>query len=145
VLSPKVEELFKEWKYCPYTALTPTAREIAAKGEDEYSALSTANGGLTLRAKTVSRKNELSISSSEWQAAAQIAEDKIRQYHGVERGQNLAKHHKIVTNMNISYSHRIAMEYDIRQRDMLYADSQHDISTLDHSCLTLCIHTSRFL
>ncbi|KAJ7157475.1 hypothetical protein C8R46DRAFT_1078068 [Mycena filopes] len=34
------------------------------------------------------------------------------------------------------------MEYDVQQRDMLYADPQHDISSLDHACVTLCIHRS---
>lgn len=139
VLSPKVEELFKEWKYCPYTALTPTARKTVARNEDEFSAVTTSSGGFALRAKTVDRKNELYISSTDWQAAAQLAVEKIRQYWGVERALNLEKHHKIVTKLAASYSHEVAMDYDVRQREMLYGDPSHDISSTDTECLALCV------
>ncbi|KAJ7140480.1 hypothetical protein C8R43DRAFT_1017235 [Mycena crocata] len=143
VLSPKVEDLFRDWKYVPYPALTPAAREVAARGDDEYSAVYVGEGGMTFRAKSVSRKNETSISSSEWHAAAELAEDKIHQYHGNERATALRKHHGFVTNLSVQYSHKVAMLYGIKQRDMLYSDLKHDISTLDGNCLLLCTHIAR--
>ncbi|KAJ7814995.1 hypothetical protein B0H13DRAFT_2463472, partial [Mycena leptocephala] len=140
VLSPKVEELFKKWEYCPYTALTHSSRKIMARGEDEYAAVPTSGGGLTLRTKTLNRTNETLISATDWQAAAQLAVKKIHQYWGSERASHLERHHETVTNISAMYSHEVAMEYDVRQREMLYNDPSHDISTTDMACLTLCIH-----
>ncbi|KAK7029111.1 hypothetical protein R3P38DRAFT_2525085, partial [Favolaschia claudopus] len=122
----------------PYTALTHKSRLALQRGEDEFSTTPSSNGGLLLRSKALSRYNESLISSTDWQAAAQLAVDKTRQYWGNERAANLEAHHRIVTQLSALYSHAVAMEYDVHQREFLYSDEPHDISTKDLECLQTC-------
>ncbi|KAJ7151299.1 hypothetical protein C8R43DRAFT_1004753 [Mycena crocata] len=142
VLPPKIEDLFRDYKYCPYPALTPAARKSAFRGEDDYSAIHTGDGGLTIRPKPIPRDKELYITSTDWHAASQLAVDKLRVHwpNDPARAENLGKHNQIVTNLAAQYSHDVAMAYDVHQRELMYGDSRHDVSTLDQVCLQLCIH-----
>jgi hypothetical protein len=136
----KVDEAFKAFKYVPYSALTHTARLKAARGEEDF--LVNATGGLT--AKGLDRKEEKSVSMVEWLGAARAAEERILVHHGESRAFMLRAHHHIVSDLARTHGWTVAVEYDIRQRELAAMHPEHDLSSLDDKCLTL-ISTSMIL
>src|ERR1700722_7994885 len=121
------------FEYVPYTALSHVARLKAAQGEEDF--VINGLGGLT--AKGLDRKTERQIQMVDWQAAAHVAEDRIRAHHGDERAEALAAHHRIVTDLAHLHGWRTAVEYDIQQRELVAFRPAHDLSTLDSMALTL--------
>ena len=68
---PKVEEVFKNFHYVPYSSLTLASWVKAAHGEEDL--VLNAQGGFT--SKSLDRQNEISISVVEWHTAARAAEE----------------------------------------------------------------------
>ncbi|KAG2754091.1 hypothetical protein P692DRAFT_20671163, partial [Suillus brevipes Sb2] len=87
---PKVDEAFKAFKYVPYSTLTSSARWQAIRSGEEAFTIS-ASGSLT--AKGLDRRNERSITLSDWIGAAEAAEDRTGHYHGAARAKALKAHH----------------------------------------------------
>jgi len=140
VVPTKVDDTFKAFKYVPYSSLMHTARLKAARGEEDY--MVNASGGLT--AKGLDRKDEKSISMIEWLGVARAAEERILIHHGETRASMLRLHHHIVSDLARTHSWAIAVEYDIRQRELVAMHPAHDLSLLDEKCLTL-VSTSMIL
>lgn len=130
---PKVEDAIRQFRYVPYTSLSHTARLRAAQGDDEF--IINAQGGLTARG--LDRRNEASITTLDWHAAARTVEERTRFHHGEARASALAMHHAIVLSLGRSHGWGFAVEYDIQQRELLASQPAHDISTLDSTCLML--------
>lgn len=61
----------------------------------------------------------------------------MRRFHGDARADALQAHHRIVMGLAQRYSWSVAVDYDIQQRELAYADKAHDYSTLDGNALTL--------
>ena len=129
----KVEEAFKAFRYVPYVALTPAARQRAARGEEEFTF--NIQGGIV--AKGLDRRNEKSISAVEWYAASHAAEELTSFYHGKSREEDLTAHHRHVMDLACSHTWEVAMEYDIQQREAVARNPVHDLSTIDHAALTI--------
>lgn len=130
---PKVEDTIRQFRYVPYTSLSHTARLRAAQGDDDF--VINAQGGLT--AKGLDRRNETTIATLDWHAAARVVEDRTRFHHGEARANALASHHAIILSLGRTHGWSFAIEYDIQQRELLAAQPAHDISTLDNTSLTL--------
>ena len=96
----KVDEAFKNFRYVPYSSLSLAARLKAARGEEDI--VFNAQGGLTIR--SLDRRNEKSISTVDWHAAARAAEERIRFHHGAGRAEAFAAHHKLVMDLGRSHS-----------------------------------------
>ncbi|KAG2144461.1 hypothetical protein DEU56DRAFT_754133, partial [Suillus clintonianus] len=131
---PKVDEAFKAFKYVPYSTLTSSARWQAIRSGEEAFTIS-ASG--SLMAKGLDRRNERSITLSDWIGAADAAEDRTEHYHGVARAKALKAHHSVVLGLSRSHSWDVAVEYDIQQREMVAQHPQHDLSQLDDRALTI--------
>jgi hypothetical protein len=131
---PKVDEAFKAFKYVPYSTLTSSARWQAIRSGEEAFTIS-ASGSLT--AKGLDRRNERSITLSDWIGAANAAEDRTGHYHGAARARALKAHHSVVLGLSRSHSWDVAVEYDIQQREMVAQHPQHDLSQLDDRALTI--------
>jgi hypothetical protein len=124
---------FRLFCYVPYSSLTQQTRLKALHGDEEF--VVNTQGGLT--AKGLDRSSEKSISLADWIAAAAIAVERTTKYHGTERGQSLAAHHRIVEGLAVSHNLTVAMEYDIQQREAVAANPSHDLSGLDVLALTI--------
>jgi hypothetical protein len=132
-IPPKVDEAFKSFRYVPYSSLTLSSRVRAARGEEDV--VFNAQGGLTI--KSLDRRNERSISTVDWHAAARAAEERIRFYHGNVRAEAFSVHHKLVMDLGRSHNWETAMEYDIQQRDAVALNPSHDLGSLDLAALTI--------
>jgi hypothetical protein len=132
-IPPKVNEAFKAYKYVPYTAMSHLARLRAARGEEDY--MVNAQGGLT--AKGLDRRDENQIEWPDWQAAAHAAEDCIREHHGEVRAKAFASHHRTVMDLTRLHGWKVAVEYDIQQREAAAFNPAHDLTSLDLQAFTL--------
>lgn len=132
VVPPKIDEAFKALKYVPYSAII-TAANRAWKDEEEF--VVNRGGGLT--SKGLDRRDERSLSFTDWSSAAQTAEARYRVHHSAQRAEALAKHHSVVTSLARTHSWTVALEYDISQRELSAQYPQHDLSTLNSECLTV--------
>jgi hypothetical protein len=132
---PKVDEVFKAFRYVPYTALTFSAKQKSARGEEDF--VINAQGGITV--KNLDRRTERSISELDWIASSKAAEDRTRVHHGEDRAGALSSHHQIVLGIGRSHGWPTALEYDIQQRDLVAANPAHDFSTLDTAALTIIV------
>ena len=119
----------------PYASLTHSARARAARGEEDF--IINSQGGLT--AKGFDRRDERSIELVDWLGAARVAEDRTRFHHGNARADALASHHQVVTDMARSHGWPVAVEYDIKQRELSAQHPQHDLSFLDRDQLTMIV------
>ena len=132
-IPPKVDDAFKNFRYVPYSSLTLASRIKAARREEDL--VFNAQGGLT--ARSLDRRNEKSISTVDWHAAARAAEEWIRFHHGDIRADAFSIHHKLIMDLGRSHSWEIAMEYDIQQRDAVALNPSHDLGSLNLAALTL--------
>ena len=128
-----MDDAFQLHKYVPYSSLTQVARLRASRGEEEF--IINACGGLT--AKGLDRKDERSIAFPDWLGATHAAEERVHFHHGEAQAMALTKHHRIVTELVHSHSWPIAIEYDIKQRELAALHPEHDLASLDEKCLTL--------
>ena len=133
----KVDDAFRLYKYVPYSSLTSAARLKASRGEEDF--IINASGGLTTKA--LDRKDEQNILLPDWLEASATAEERIHFHHGEARASALAKHHRIVTDLAHTHPWSIAIEYNIRQREMAACRPEHDLSSLDDKCLMLVVTT----
>ena len=117
----------------PYSSLTRQARDLALREDEELVA--TASG--TFRAKGLDRKDEKNISFTDWLAASKTAVERTRHYFGDARARALESHHGIVENLARTYTHAVAMEYDIKQRETVARHPGHDLSTCDFASLSI--------
>ncbi|KAG1727420.1 hypothetical protein EDB19DRAFT_1833115 [Suillus lakei] len=131
---PKVDEAFKAFKYVPYSVLTSSAQWQAIRSGEEAFTIS-ASG--SLMAKGLDRRNERSITLSDWIGAADAAEERTEHYHGAVRARALKAHHSVVLGLSRSHSWDMEVEYDIQQREMVAQHLQHDLSQLDDKALTI--------
>ena len=132
-IPPKVDEAFKNFCYVPYSSLSLAARLKAARREEDI--VFYAQGGLTI--KSLDWRNEKSISTVDWHAAACATEKRIRFHHGASRAEAFTAHHKLVMDLGRSHSWDIAMDYDIQQNEVAALNPSHDLSSLDMAALTL--------
>lgn len=132
---PKVIRAFRQFEYVPYVALTLTARVKADNGEHE---LELRTDG-TFAVKKFDRQNERAIGPTQWQAAAKLATELARQYwpQSETRANALAKHHDHVIELANSHSWRVALDYDIRQREIMHRIPQHDIAKFSAAVLSV--------
>jgi len=119
----------------PYASLTHSARAKAARGEEDF--IINAHGGLTV--KGFDRRDERAIELVDWLGAARVAEERTRAHHGNVRADALASHHQIVTDLARSHGWPVAVEYDIKQRELAAQHPQHDLSFLDRDQLTMIV------
>lgn len=135
-----MDNAFRAYKYVPYSSLTQAAHLKAADGEEDF--FINASGGFA--AKGLNRKDEKLISLVEWLGAARAAEERILIHHGESRASMFHVHHQIITDLTRTHGWGIAIEYDIRQRELAAMHPEYDLSILDGKCLTL-ISTSLLL
>ncbi|KAG1726068.1 uncharacterized protein EDB91DRAFT_1086889 [Suillus paluster] len=131
---PKVNEAFKAFKYVLYSTLTSSAWWQAIRSSKEAFTIS-ASG--SLMAKGLDRRNERSITLSDWIGATDVAEDRTEHYHVIACVKALKAHHSMVLGLSCSHSWDIAVEYDIQQCKMVAQHPQHDLSQLDDRALTI--------
>ena len=117
----------------PYTALTASARQRAARGEEDIALNS--QGVFTV--KGLDRRAERSISIVDWIASGKAVEERTRVHHGDVRAAALASHHAVVLGLARIHSWDLVMEYDIQQREAVAHNPSHDISILDTTALTV--------
>ena len=128
-----MDEAFKNFCYIPYSSLTLAARVKAAHGEEDI--VFNAQGGLTV--KSLDRRNEKLISTVDWHAAAQAAEECICFHHGDARAEAFVAHHKLVMDLRCSHNWDTAMEYDVQQHEVAALNPSYDLSSLDLVALTI--------
>jgi len=87
-VSSKVDEAFRAFKYIPYSSLTHSARLKASRGEEDF--VINSQGGITL--KGLDRRDEKSITLSDWLGASKAAEECTRIHHGKMRVAAFAAH-----------------------------------------------------
>ena len=138
-IPPKVEEVFRLFRYMPYTSLSTLACVKVSHGKDEV--ILNLSGGFSV--KSLDWRNEKSISVVEWHAAARVAKERTRFHHGEARADTLALHHKVVMDLGHAHSWEVAVEYDIQQCELSSLNPTHDLNSLDATALTvIAAHTS---
>lgn len=130
-----MEDNIKAFRYTPYTAFTLASRATAAERSNDL--VVSEAGGLSVVPRGLDRRDERNISQAEWRVAASANEQYIRKYHGVERGDGFASHHRIAEHIAVSHSWPICVDYDIQQREAVAHDPAHDLATLDTTSLAI--------
>lgn len=90
-----MDEKVQEGAYVPYSALTLKVRKDAAQGDEGF----VANIDSGFIAKGLDCSNEKSILFIEWLASASSMEGLVCHYHGDDRTDALAAHHRNVTEL----------------------------------------------
>lgn len=132
LISHKIQDLFRRGRFVGYSKLVPS-NSFAPENDDQDFVIN-AQGGLTEKAPDLSK--EYDINPLDWINAARTAVDWVRTYHGEERAAALQKHHAYVLATGQEHTWRIALEYDVRQRQLSALYHQHDLGTADESALT---------
>ncbi len=133
-IPPTIEDAAARFQYITYSALTPQAREHHAKGDDVQAFAVGPDGSLVV--KSLTRKGNHAIEETDWNLVSHIAVTLTRKYYDNVWAAALEAHNQIVQELAVDYGWVIAREYDVRQREILAAEFQHDISTLDARCLS---------
>jgi hypothetical protein len=135
VIPDRTNELIRQFKYVPYTALTESAR-LKAHTDDAHFVIGADGSPVP---KGPGHKDERSIPVADWYSAAKLMENKVREFHGEDCAQDFAAHHTNIMSLFGTHSWVIAMEYDIRQHEALAKDFSHDLRPTDVECLTLIV------
>ncbi|KAG1758672.1 hypothetical protein EDD22DRAFT_909485 [Suillus occidentalis] len=133
-IPPKVEEVFKLYRYVPYTAITHAAQSKSYLRGEDSTFVFTPEG---LTAKGLDRSNELLISAVDWFAAAKAAEERTLHYWGIDRESALVSHHLDVLDISRTHGWPVAMHYDVQQRELAHVNHDHNLAGLDIAALTL--------
>ncbi|KAG1798543.1 uncharacterized protein HD556DRAFT_1266834 [Suillus plorans] len=116
-IPPKVDDTFKGFKYVPYSVLTSTARWQAVRNGEEAFTITAAGA---IAAKGLDRRNERSITLSDWIGAAEAAEERTEFYHGIARAVALKAHHSVVLGLSRSHSWDFVVGSSLVQTSHLY-------------------------
>ncbi|KAJ3508290.1 hypothetical protein NMY22_g16661 [Coprinellus aureogranulatus] len=113
------------------------SRQKAALDGGESLRFNPADGSIVVK-ESLDRSKERNISFPEWNIAARIAERKTAEHQSSGRAASLASHHDRVRDLTVTYTWPVALEYDIRQREIWAMNPTHDIGQLNANLLLMC-------
>ncbi|TFY54469.1 hypothetical protein EVJ58_g8845 [Rhodofomes roseus] len=121
----KIDDLIAQFKYVPYSSLTPAAHQKAAQSDEAF----VVDVDRSLKLKAPDQKSECSISLVDWLDAGKMVVAATCKHFGADRADRLTAHHGWVEHVTQAFGWDVAVEYDIREREAAAENPRHNLST----------------
>ena len=81
----------------------------------------------------MSSDHEIDLDGIEWLVISETIEERTRHYHGDDRANPLAQHHKNVLVLAKMYDWALARNYDRHIQELMANDNRHDPTDIDQA------------